>query len=101
VLLGVGTWRVELARASTAETEFIAEIFRVSHFRDLVSERQRLKGSVVADPFVIACARVQEGCVVTEEAFKPDAAGIPNVCQYFGIDCTNFEGFLNHMGWEY
>lgn len=86
---------------STAETEFVAEIFRVPHFRNLVSERQRLAGSVVADPFVIACARVQEGCVITEEAFRPNAARIPNVCQHFGIDCTNFEGFLDRMGWEF
>jgi hypothetical protein len=84
-----------------AETEFVAEIFRVPHFQTLVGAAQRLQGSIVADPFVVASAKVLGGCVVTEEAFRPNAAKIPNVCQHFGIECTNMEGFLNRMGWKF
>lgn len=53
---------------TSAEAEFVGEIFAVEHFRALVGELQRLKGRPVADPFVIASARVRGGCVVTEEA---------------------------------
>lgn len=88
-------------KASAAETAFVAEIFRVPHFQSLLSREQILKGFSAADPFIIACARVREGCVVTEEALKPNAARIPNVCQHFGVECTSVEGFLDRMGWKF
>lgn len=84
-----------------AETEFVTQIFRVPHFQTLIGEMQRLRGYPVADPFVVACAKVRDGCVVTEEASKPNAARIPNVCDYFGVRCTNMEGFLSEIGWEF
>jgi hypothetical protein len=55
----------------------------------------------VADPFVIACAKIRGGTVVTEERLKPNAARIPNICQHFGIPCTNLEGFMQLMGWNF
>jgi len=84
-----------------AEAAFVGEIFAVPHFQAIVGELQRLKGRPVADPFVIASARVRSGCVVTEEANKPNAAKIPNVCEHFGIDWTNVEGFLHHVDWTF
>jgi hypothetical protein len=83
------------------EAEFVAEIFRVPHFRMLVGEKQRLKGTPVADPFVIACAYARNGSVISEEVFKPNAAKIPNVCQHFGIDYTDVEGYLARMNWQF
>lgn len=83
------------------ETGFVAEIFAVHHFQQMVTERQRLKGSPVADPFVIALAKVRSGCVVTEESKKPHAARIPNVCERFGIPCCNIEGFLEENEWAF
>jgi hypothetical protein len=83
------------------ETEFLRTIFEVRHFQALVGETQRLKGQPVADPFVIACAYVRNGTVVTEEERKPNAAKIPNVCDYFQIPCTNVEGFLSEKGWQF
>ena len=52
----------------------------------------------VADPFVIALAKVRDGCVVTEETMRPNAAKVPNVCEHFGIEYTNVEGFMNKEG---
>lgn len=103
------TWLMDWAKEhrssfltpTSDEMQFVAEIFRVPHFGTLVGESQRLQGSPVADPFLIACAGVREGCVITEEAFKPKAAKIPNVCQHFGVECTNVEGFLDRMGWQF
>lgn len=83
------------------EAAFVAQILAVPHFQALVGTRQLLKGSPVADPLVIASARERGGCVVTEEAHKPHAAKIPNVCEHFGIHCTNVEGFLQQNGWEF
>jgi hypothetical protein len=80
---------------------FVAQIFSVPLFRQLVSERQRLRGSPVADPFVIAMAKIRSGCVVTEEAKKENAARIPTVCEHFGIAWCNIEGFMEAQGWEF
>ncbi len=83
------------------EGRFVAEIFGVAHFQQLIGKRQRLKGTPVADPFVIAAAKVRGGCVVTEESFKKDAAKIPNVCQHFGVKYMNLEEFMKAEGWSF
>lgn len=79
----------------------MARIFAVPHFQALVSEKQRLQGKAVADPFVIAAAAAAGWAVVTEERVKPHAAKIPNVCQHFGIRCLNLEGFMHENGWSF
>ena len=66
---------------SPQELAFIAEIFKMKHFQMLVRTAERLEGKPVADPFVIAKAKIIQGCVVTDEKLKPTAAKIPNVCE--------------------
>ena len=81
--------------------QFVGEIFSVPHFHALVKEKSLLDGHPCADPFVIARAKVIDGCVVAEERQKPNAAKIPNVCEHFGIDCTNLQGFMQREGWTF
>jgi hypothetical protein len=81
------------------ELYFVAQIFAVTHFQALVRKQERLQGKAVADPFVIAKANVLQGCVVTEEVFKPHASRIPNVCQHFEIPCLNLESFMEKENW--
>lgn len=84
------------------ELNFVAEIFKVTHFQALVRKKEQLQGGPVADPFVIAKANVLEnGCVVTEEVKKPNAARIPNVCEHFGISCLNLEAFMENEKWRF
>jgi len=83
------------------ETEFVSDIFAIEHFQALVSIKQRLKSTPVADPFIIASARIHGYCVVTEESLKPNAAKIPNVCAHFGIDCCNIETLMERESWEF
>jgi hypothetical protein len=93
-----------------AELLFVAEIFKIRHFQGLIGAQQRLKGTPVADPFVIACARINQATVVTEEgwqhagkslALKPNAAKIPNVCAHFKIPCIDLEEFMHQQGWTF
>ena len=84
-----------------AETQFVQEIFSVRHFQMLVSEKDRLAGNLGADPFVIARAKVINGCVITEETRRPHAARIPNVCDHFEVDCTNLQEFMEREGWTF
>lgn len=83
------------------EMHAVAEILAVPHFRQLIGEKQRLRGMPVADPFLIARAKVDGACVVTEEKLKPNAGKIPNACQHFGIECINLQGFLKQQGWRF
>lgn len=86
---------------TAAELQFVAQIFQIKHFQSLIGEQQRLKGTPVADPFVIACAKIKGGTVVTEELLKPTAAKIPNVCQHFNVPCIDLEGFMQQQGWAF
>ena len=83
------------------EMKFVGEIFKIKHFQYLVTQKQRLKGTPVADPFVIASAKINLGYVVTEEESKPNSAKIPNVCEHFKIKCMNLEKFMKKEGWEF
>jgi len=84
-----------------AETNFVSDIFAIPRFRELVGAKQRLKGTAVADPFVIAAAAVRHAHVVTEEAARESAPRIPDVCRHFGVECINLEGFMALEGWEF
>lgn len=85
----------------TDEMDYVAEIFAVPHFQALVGSQQLTVGTPVADPWIIAKARCVDAMVVTEEALKPNAAKVPNVCQHFGIPYMNLEGMLAAEGWRY
>lgn len=86
---------------SQQETQFVSTIFAVPHFQYLVTQRQILRGAHVADPFIVAAAKIRGGVVVTEEDHKPNAARIPNVCEHFDIPWTNMEGFMEGEDWSF
>ena len=50
------------------EMEYVAEIFKVRHFQQLVGADELLRGGFVADPWLIARARAVQGCVVIRTA---------------------------------
>ena len=83
------------------ELIFVQKILSVKHFQNLIGTRQILSGRPVADPFVVACAKIKCETVVTEERNQPNAAKIPNVCEYFDIPCVNLEKFMIEQGWEF
>ncbi|MGF7191821.1 hypothetical protein JOE11_004894 [Robbsia andropogonis] len=110
VLKWVGEHRSMFLTPNAEELQFVATIFQVKHFQALIGQQQRLKGTPVADPFVIACAKVYGSTVVTEEGWmrpsasltpKPNAAKIPNVCAHFGIPCIDLEEFMHQRDWKF
>lgn len=86
---------------SEAEIDYVKDIFNNSHFRQVINNEQILKGSPSADPFVVAKARFLKCCVVTQERHRPNAPKIPNICEEFGIECINLEGFMERENLEY
>ena len=89
------------ASPSPEELEFVSQIFHIKHFQTLIERKSILQGTPVADPFVIAKAKIADGIVVTEEQLKENAAKIPNVCAHFSIDCMNLEEFMEREGWQF
>ncbi len=86
---------------SRDELLFVAEIFKINHFKALISQKNLLTGKPVADPFVIAAGKANDAWVVTQETRKDNAAKIPNICDHFGIKHTNLEGFMEKEGWSF
>lgn len=87
---------------STAnELQFVGKIFQIHHFQNMIRKQERLQGKPVADPFVIARAKIFDCPVVTVETFKNNAAKIPNVCKHFDIPHINLEGFMQQEGWVF
>ena len=89
------------AEPTEGEVAFVKEIFEYPHFQTLISRKSRLTGQPVADPFVIARAKVFNATVVTQEHFRENAAKIPNVCEHFGIEWTDLEGFMEREEWAF
>jgi len=87
---------------SNEDASFLMEIFRAKngHFQHIIKNVNILKGSPVADPFVIAKAKIVQGSVVTEE--RPgghNSTKIPDICKHFDIDCLNLEGLMEREQW--
>ena len=102
----LGIWAKEqknilFLESTVEELRFVAEIFQVQHFQAMIRKQERLKGKPVADPFVIARAKITGACVVTQEKSTENAAKIPNVCDHFGIPCINLEGFMKKESWTF
>ena len=83
------------------ESKIISEIFKKEQFRGLVRKTSIIKGLPVADPFIIAAAKVYFACVITQESLKPGGARIPTLCKELDIDCRDLEGFLELEGLKY
>ncbi|MBN1796108.1 MAG: DUF4411 family protein [Sedimentisphaerales bacterium] len=102
----LGSWAKEqknilFLESTVEELEFVAQIFQVPHFQAMIRKQERLKGKPVADPFVIARAKISGACVVTQEKKTKNAAKIPNVCDHFGIPCIDLERFMEKENWTF
>ena len=89
------------AKPTNPELTVVQQILAVPHFQALIGKTALLKGTPVADPFVIAAASIAKGTVVTQEKLKENAAKIPNVCKHFNVTCTDLEGFMTAQGWSF
>jgi hypothetical protein len=101
----IQTWAIDhkeiFVTPTNDELEFVAGIFQVQHFHALISQKATLRGTPVADPFVVAAAAIKDAIVVTQESLKLNAAKIPNVCEHFGIPCIKLEEFMAEQNWNF
>ena len=83
------------------ELQVVRTIYSVSHFRHNIEEKKIHGGGLNADPFVVARAAASDGTVVTLETASPNAAKIPNFCDYLGVRCLGLERFMEEEGWRF
>lgn len=69
----------------------------IYNFQNNISEKNMLYGNPVADAFLVAKAKTNQGTLVTSEKFSPNAAKIPNMCDEFNIDYIDFKTFLKRV----
>ena len=75
--------------------------------QEILGQFPRLVDSVknrsVADPFVVAVARVRGATVVTGERVSgtTERPRIPNVCQHYGVKAIPFLAFIRERGWVF
>ena len=81
-------------KPSDEELKIVSEIFKKEQFRGLVRKSNILKGRPVADPFIVAAAKVYCACVITQESLKLGGARIPTLCKELEVDCRDLESFL-------
>lgn len=81
-------------KPTSEEMAFVAKMFLEEKIRELIKHKSIIDGKPVADPFLIASAKINNAIVITEERYKRGAARIPNICEKYEIDCINIEKFL-------
>jgi len=83
------------------ECLIVSDIFKKNEYIGFVKRQNILKGMPVADPFIIAAAKVKGFIVVTQESNKSKGARIPTACKDFNVECIDLEGFLEKENMEY
>lgn len=84
-----------------SEMILVSNIFSIKHFQNNIPKKSQLVGRPVADPFVIAKAKVNDGYVVTNEEYKKNGVTIPNICEYFKVNCINLNKFMELENWKF
>lgn len=83
------------------ELIFVREILAHKSFTSSIGQKQTMAGTPVADPFIIALAKIKNGIVVTEEKPKENSAKIPTICNHYNIRYMDLEEFLNSQNLKY
>lgn len=92
---------------SEEEMKFVSDIFKNTHYQQLISNNAILNGTSQADPFIIASAKINNACIVTLDGFTPSgeikehAPKIAYISKCLGVDCCNFEQFMDREDWTF
>jgi len=101
ILAEINKFKELFPTPSAFEEEYVGKIFAIRHFRQNIPRKTLLKGGRNADPWLIARAARVDGIVVTNEAFREHAAGIPNICSRFNVEFLSFEDFMEKENWTF
>jgi hypothetical protein len=83
------------------ECLIVSQIFQKTQYLGFVKRKNILKGMPVADPFIIASAKIRNFFVVTQESDKAKGARIPTACKDFDVKCIDLENFFEREKIKY
>ncbi len=83
------------------ENEFKIVKAILSKHKELIRNISFNAGTPVADPFIIAKAKVNDLSVVTQEIYRDNAHKIPNICKELNVPYITLEEFMINEGWEF
>ena len=87
---------------SEEESRIISDIFvKYPKFQNMVRKKEQLKGTPVADPFIVVKAIHIRGTVVSQETFQKDGIKIPNLCDIQNIPCLKLKEFMKEQKWSF
>lgn len=87
---------------SEEESRIMSDIFeKHKKFQNMVNKKASLKGTPVADPFIVVKAIHVKGTVVSEETFQKNGIKIPNLCELKNILCLKLRGFMKEQNWSF
>ncbi len=86
---------------TSEEARTVSKILATKNFSESLKRRQRMQSGPFADPFVIAAAKVNNACVVTEETKIANSSRIPVICEHFKVQCINLQEFMQQQGWSF
>ncbi len=80
---------------SNEECIVVAQIYAQRNFQNNVARKNILSGQPVADAFIVARAKRlgTNAVVVSREILKPNAAKIPNICEYLSVNYMDDKEF--------
>lgn len=86
-------------KPGTDDIEMLRNIYKIPQLR--MKPKDILNKKAHADGFLVAKARVLNGCVVTNESpLSKDPAKIPNICEHFKVDCITLHDFLRILRYK-
>jgi hypothetical protein len=88
-------------KPSNDELNVVKQILAIPNFQSIIGSKAILKGTPVADPFIVAAGVVIQATVVTQEKNKPNSSKLPTVCAHFKVSCINLEDFMKQQGWSF
>lgn len=86
-------------KPSNEEFEIVKNI--LSRHKELIRIVNFSGGSPVADPFIIAKAKMSNLTVVTQESYRENAHKIPNICKELNVKYITLEEFMINEGWKF
>lgn len=69
-----------------AESKIMCKIFEKPKFQESIHSKNILDNRPSADAYIVAKGKHLQATVVTKEAYKPNSAQLPNLCEAYGAD---------------
>lgn len=77
-----------------AESKIMCKIFEKPKFQESIHSKNILDNRPSADAYIVAKGKHLQATVVTKEAYKPNSAQLPNLCEAFDVPYISYDDFM-------